>query len=110
MLKKFSVLQDYIQGLEHESWCYVPIAFNHNVLDFQNMFKVLYASIVEGPFHFDPSELISALRIATAFGHPALRNFSASHLEKVYLDPIQRIQLARECNLAAWKEPAYTEL
>ncbi|KAG8741038.1 hypothetical protein FRC10_003422 [Ceratobasidium sp. 414] len=112
MLKKFSILENYIQGVERKSWSYMPIVLelDHKALDFQNMFKVLYASVVEGPFRFAPSELVSALRISTKFAYPALRDFSISHLERVYLDPIRRIQLARECGVAAWNEPAYTEL
>ncbi|KAF8604153.1 hypothetical protein BDV93DRAFT_606183 [Ceratobasidium sp. AG-I] len=80
------------------------------VSDFQNMFKVLYASVVDGPFDFDPPTLISALRIATAYDHPNLRSFTIKHLESHYLSAIERIRIAREFGLTSWEGPAYIEL
>lgn len=67
-------------------------------------------SVVEGPFHFDPITLTSALRIATTYDHPALRNFAIKHLENALLSAVERIRLAREFGLPSWEEPAYVEL
>ncbi|KAF8593181.1 hypothetical protein BDV93DRAFT_529977, partial [Ceratobasidium sp. AG-I] len=80
------------------------------VEDFRNAFKILYASIVEGPFNFDQSTLTSALRVANLFDYPTLRRFAIDHLEKTLLSAVERIRLAREFALPSWEEPAYVEL
>jgi hypothetical protein len=67
-------------------------------------------SVIEGSLDFDPPTLTSALRIATAYDHPALRAFAISKLEKTSLSAIERIQIAREFNLTSWEAPAYVEL
>jgi dTMP kinase len=66
--------------------------------------------LIKGPFEFDAAVLISALRIATAYDYPELRTFSIGRLQKLCLAAIQRIQLAREFNLAGWEEAAINEL
>ncbi|KAG8748457.1 hypothetical protein FRC10_003590 [Ceratobasidium sp. 414] len=74
--------------------------------DFANAFRVIYASSLE----FDADTLTSALRIATVYNYPGLRNFTISGLEKAGLSAIERIRLSDEFLLPAWEKPAFTEL
>ncbi|KAF8679734.1 hypothetical protein RHS04_04073 [Rhizoctonia solani] len=83
---------------------------DRGVSDVSNTFKIIYASVIDGPFSFDAPILISALRISSVYGFNNLRAFAIQHLEKMSLVPIQRIQLAREFGLSSWKGPAYKEL
>lgn len=105
LIKRFSRLKDRILSdtisLEPDE---------PGVEDFQNTFRILYASVIEGPFNFDHKILASALRIATTYDYPALRNFAIRHLENISLSAVERIRLAREFGLASWEEPAYVEL
>ncbi|CAE6403278.1 unnamed protein product [Rhizoctonia solani] len=78
--------------------------------DFAEMFKVLYASIITGPFEFTPNALVSTLRIATIYEHLALREYCIRYLETLELDAVKRIEIAREFHLPEWEEPAYHEL
>ncbi|KAH7345360.1 hypothetical protein B0J17DRAFT_639593 [Rhizoctonia solani] len=78
--------------------------------DFYEMFKVLYASIITGPFEFTPTTLVSTLRVATIFEYQALRDYCIQHLETLELDAVKRIDMAREFRLPAWEGPAYHEL
>ncbi|CCO27239.1 hypothetical protein BN14_01275 [Rhizoctonia solani AG-1 IB] len=80
------------------------------VEDMKNTFKILYASVIDGPTHFEPAVHISALRISTAYNFPKLRNYTIQELEKANLSAIQRIQIAREFGLTSWEVPAYSEL
>ncbi|KAF8599384.1 hypothetical protein BDV93DRAFT_546949 [Ceratobasidium sp. AG-I] len=80
------------------------------VEDFSNTFKILYASVIEGPFDFDQTTLISALLVATKYDYPALRIFAISKLEKAALSAVERIRLARKFNIPSWEEPAFLEL
>ncbi|KAH7344493.1 hypothetical protein B0J17DRAFT_726629 [Rhizoctonia solani] len=82
----------------------------HGVEDIINTFKILYATVIDGPFHFEPAILVSALRISTAYDFPNLRNYTMQELEKASLSAIERIQIAREFGLASWEAPAYSEL
>ncbi|KAF8605205.1 hypothetical protein BDV93DRAFT_543740 [Ceratobasidium sp. AG-I] len=115
MLDKFSGLKDLLDRIGHYS---SPVSMpvitvqrdEHGVKDFCNMFKVLYASVVDGPFKFDAPVLISALRVSSVYDYPALRTFCIKQLEGVSLSAIKRIQLAREFQLTAWEGPAYDEL
>lgn len=66
--------------------------------------------MLEGPFEFDTSILVSALRIATAYDYPDLYSYAIKHLECAKLVAIERIKIAREFELTAWEEPAYVEL
>ena len=67
-------------------------------------------SVVSGPPKFDSSTLTSALRIATVFDYPELREFAISSLERADLAPIDRIQLSDELSLPQWEKPAFAEL
>ncbi|KAF8605208.1 hypothetical protein BDV93DRAFT_543742 [Ceratobasidium sp. AG-I] len=114
-LSKFSILHDLFQNADHSDRPrHIPtISVQRDtggVEDFRNTFKVLYASVVTGPFTFEPSVLISALRISSAYEYPALRAFSITHLEGIHLLAIHRIELAREFQLTSWEGPAYDEL
>ncbi|KAF8596248.1 hypothetical protein BDV93DRAFT_528186 [Ceratobasidium sp. AG-I] len=105
IIKRFSRLKNRIENNVITLRSDEPVAE-----DFRNMFRILYASVVEGPFEFDPSTLISALRIATIYDYPSLRTFAIRHLEKASLSAVDRIGLAREFGLPSWEEPAYVEL
>jgi hypothetical protein len=74
------------------------------------MFTQMFRSVIEGSLEFDPAILTSALRIATAYGYPALRAFTINKLEKASLSAIQRIRIAREFRFTSWEAPAYVEL
>ncbi|KEP45218.1 BTB/POZ domain protein [Rhizoctonia solani 123E] len=78
--------------------------------DFCEMFKVLYASIVTGPFVFTPRTLISTLRVATAYKHHEMRDYCIQYLERLELDAVNRIELAQELHIPDWEKPAYHEL
>ncbi|KAH7344491.1 hypothetical protein B0J17DRAFT_635622 [Rhizoctonia solani] len=78
--------------------------------DFINTSKILYASVIDGPFEFDTATLISALRVATVYDYDALRRFSISKLERANLSAIQRIKIAHELDVVHWTEPAFEEL
>ncbi|KAJ1310938.1 hypothetical protein OPQ81_009450 [Rhizoctonia solani] len=113
LLNDFGRLQEMIKGMERYNSGTPSISIyrdEHGVEDFKNMFKVLYASLIKGPFEFDATTLISSLRIATAYEYPELRKFSIDKLGASSLTPIQRIQLAREFDLTAWDESAFQEL
>ncbi|CAE6493028.1 unnamed protein product [Rhizoctonia solani] len=78
--------------------------------DFSEMFKVLYASIITGPFEFAPHTLISTLRVASVYEYHSLRDYCVQHLEALELDAVKRIEIAHEFRLTAWQEPAYHDL
>ncbi|KAG8682725.1 hypothetical protein FRC11_014490 [Ceratobasidium sp. 423] len=113
LLNDFGRLREMIKGMERYNSgmpCITIYRDERGVEDFKNMFKVLYASLVKGPFEFDGPTLVSALRIATAYEYPELRKFSIDKLGASSLTPLQRIQLAREFDLTAWDESAFHEL
>ncbi|KAF8605207.1 hypothetical protein BDV93DRAFT_507271 [Ceratobasidium sp. AG-I] len=115
VLNDFSGLKHLMDSINYSS---TPVSLpairvqrdEQGIKDFCNMFKVLYASVIEGPFEFDAPVLISALRISSVYDYPALRAFSITHLEGLPLSAIQRIELAREFQLTSWEGPAYDEL
>ncbi|KAF8605213.1 hypothetical protein BDV93DRAFT_76835 [Ceratobasidium sp. AG-I] len=114
-LDKFSVLKDLMQRVDRlDRPRPMPTISvqrgTDSIEDFKNMFKVLYASVVKGPFIFETPVLISTLRVSTVYDYPALRAFSITFLEGASLSAIQRIQLAREFRLTTWEGPAYNEL
>ncbi|CAE6456682.1 unnamed protein product [Rhizoctonia solani] len=113
LLNDFSRLKELIKGMERYNSgtpCITVYRDERGVEDFKNMFKVLYASLIKGPFEFEAPVLISSLRIATAYEYPELRKFSIDRLESASLSAIQRIELAREFDLTAWDERAFQEL
>lgn len=118
LLNKFAVLQGLIQEAESAgrfgSRMSTPLVVmkcdEWIAEDFNNTFKILYASVIEGPFEFDPSTLISALRIATIYDYPALRTFGIQGLERAGLSPVQRIRISQELDVPDWMEPACEEL
>ncbi|EUC65451.1 hypothetical protein RSOL_446170, partial [Rhizoctonia solani AG-3 Rhs1AP] len=113
LLNDFGRLKEMIKGMERYNTgtpCISIYRDERGVEDFRNMFKILYATLVKGPFEFDAPILISSLRIATAYEFPELRKFSIDRLESASLCALQRIQLAREFDLTAWDEAAFLEL
>ncbi|CAE6403310.1 unnamed protein product [Rhizoctonia solani] len=107
LIKRFQALKLLLNG-----W---PLRINiqHNAVsaeDFREMFKVIYASIVTGPSLFAPSTLISTLRVATIYEYQALRDYCIQYLERLELDAVKRIEIAREFHLPAWEGPASYEL
>jgi hypothetical protein len=59
---------------------------------------------------FDPAVLVSSLRIATNFDHPALRQFAIDHLELKELPPMDYLPFAREFNVPDWEARALDHL
>jgi hypothetical protein len=68
------------------------------------------SSVISGPVHFDTDTLISALRIATTYNYPELRDFAIAGLERASLTAIDRIRLSDEFLLPSWEKPAFTQL
>ncbi|CAE6463428.1 unnamed protein product [Rhizoctonia solani] len=116
LLNDFGRLREMIKGMERHNAgtpCITIYRDERGVEDFKNMFKVLYASLIKGPFEFDGPTLVSSLRLATAYEYPELRNFSVNNIDRLgasAFSPIQRIQLAREFDLTTWDESAFQEL
>lgn len=113
ILKKFVKFDEHIQHIEDNHPDFIPvIKIGHGKqreADFRNAFKILYASVIDGPFNFEPSVLASGLRIGTVYEYPGLKTFCTTRLETAQLPPIQRIQLSQECQIESWKERAYAE-
>ncbi|CCO27235.1 hypothetical protein BN14_01271 [Rhizoctonia solani AG-1 IB] len=113
LLNDFARLREMIKGMERYSSggsCITIYRDERGVDDFKNMFKILYASLIKGPFEFDAPTLVSSLRLATSYEYPELRKFSVDRLESANLSAIQRIELAREFDLSGWDERAFQEL
>ncbi|CAE6469548.1 unnamed protein product [Rhizoctonia solani] len=112
LLIDFGRLREMIRGMEQysDTPCVCVYRDERGVEDFKNMFKVLYASVIKGPFEFDAPTLVSSLRIATAYNYPKLREFSIDRLESSSLSVVQRIVLAREFGLEDWDASAFQEL
>ncbi|KAH7344489.1 hypothetical protein B0J17DRAFT_635617 [Rhizoctonia solani] len=113
LLNDFTRLRETIRGMErYENGipCITIYRDERGVEDFKSMFKVLYASLIKGPFEFDAPTLVSSLRIATAYEYPQLREFSIDKLGSSNLSAVQRIKLAREFELSSWDESAFQEL
>lgn len=109
LLKRFNVLKDMLR--EHISTTNLKLKReDQSVEDFTSMFKLLYASVLEGPFEFDNRTLVSALRIATLYDYPALRAYAIKHLEQAQLTAIERIRIGREFGLVSWEDLAFQEL
>ncbi|KAF8707556.1 BTB/POZ domain, partial [Rhizoctonia solani] len=114
-LCKFARFEEMIQNMKPHDFStstpYITICRDdRGVSDVSNTFKIIYASVIDGPLSFNVPILISALRISSVYGFNNLRAFAIQHLEKMSLVPIQRIQLAREFGLSSWEGPAYKEL
>ncbi|KAG8921496.1 hypothetical protein FRC01_000221 [Tulasnella sp. 417] len=50
------------------------------------------------------------LRLATLWDFDHIRAYAIKSLKNSFLDPLQRIQLADECNVKEWLHPAYASL
>ncbi|CAE6431648.1 unnamed protein product [Rhizoctonia solani] len=110
---KFTHLEIMLQNIEQPTGSNPLITLHQDergVEDITNTFKILYATVINGPFHFEPTILVSALRISTAYDFPNLRDYAIRELEKAFLSAIQRIKIAREFGLTSWEAPAYSEL
>ncbi|KAG8914527.1 hypothetical protein FRC01_004026 [Tulasnella sp. 417] len=65
---------------------------------------------------FEPEPVLSeeqwtdALRLATLWDFDHIRAYAIKNLKNSFLDPLQRIQLAEECNVKEWLHPAYARL
>lgn len=64
-------------------------------------------SVLEGPFEFDSSTLVSALRIAMIYDYPTLRAYSIKHIEQAQLPAVERVKLGREFRLTLWEQSAF---
>lgn len=111
LLANFNRLEEkFTRGSPGSYWSVQLDQTEQGVEDVTNTFEILYASVIAGPFEFEPSVLISALRMASIYDYSALRAYSIDRLEKARLGPVQRITLAREFGLTSWEEPAFEEL
>ncbi|CAE6393453.1 unnamed protein product [Rhizoctonia solani] len=112
LLQRFSVLQAKLSAGSNDTVRPIYILEEEGISpeDFHNAFKILYSSPLDTPFEFDTPVFVSALRLATLYDYPALRAYSIAHLNQAPLGPIRRIEIARECKLPEWEEPAYIEL
>lgn len=109
LLRRFSILKRRLEKRPSDGVLQLE-RYEHDVQDFHNTFKILYASVLEGPFEFDSTILVSALRVASLYDYPALRSYAIQHLELANLTAIERIKISREFGLKSWEEPAYKEL
>ncbi|CAE6425374.1 unnamed protein product [Rhizoctonia solani] len=117
-LNKFSVLEKLIQTAynsrpEAGAGTELELLLNdENPTDFQNMIGILYLTVCEGVADDDHSipVLKSTLRIATKYEYEHMREYAIQCLEKRDLTPIERIELARECNVLSWSKEALDEL
>ncbi|KAF8605116.1 hypothetical protein BDV93DRAFT_605605 [Ceratobasidium sp. AG-I] len=114
-LNKFSGLVELIQearrtGTNSTSSGRIRLTFDSSGVDICNTLRVIYASVVSGPPKFDTDILTSALRVATVFDYPELREFALSSLENANFAPIDRIRLSDELSLPQWEKPAFAEL
>ncbi|CAE6349305.1 unnamed protein product [Rhizoctonia solani] len=112
LLQRFSVLQEKLSASSNNTVRPIYILEEEGISpeDFHNAFKLLYSSPLDVPFEFDTTVFVSALRLATLYDYPALRAYSITYLNQAALGPIRRIEIARECQLPEWEEPAYIEL
>ncbi|KAG8744405.1 hypothetical protein FRC10_010183 [Ceratobasidium sp. 414] len=109
ILRKFDKLDAMIQRKPDCSNLTLDI-HGCSAKDFLNTFKILYASVIDGPSKFDVETLTSALCTATEYGYPALRDFAIKGLEEASLGAAERLSLACRFNLASREGPAYKEL
>ncbi|KAJ1310937.1 hypothetical protein OPQ81_009449 [Rhizoctonia solani] len=113
LLNDFARLKEVIKGMERyhpDTPCITIYRDERGVDDFRNMFKVLGKRLIKGPFEFDAPTLVSALRIATAYDYPQLREFCIDRLNTSNISAVQRIKLACEFGLSDWDESAFREL
>jgi len=87
------------------------IALPDSPEDLHNTFEVIYSCpyALERP-EFDTEILVSALRIATAYGNAALREFAIHKLESRQIPALDRLPIARECNIPNWERWVLDEL
>ncbi|CEL57761.1 hypothetical protein RSOLAG1IB_02505 [Rhizoctonia solani AG-1 IB] len=85
---------------------------DENPTDFQNMIGILYLSVCERMTDDNHSTQVlkSTLRLATKYKYEHMREYAIRCLEKRDLPPMERIKLARECNVPVWSEEALDEL
>ncbi|KAF8602056.1 hypothetical protein BDV93DRAFT_545485 [Ceratobasidium sp. AG-I] len=77
--------------------------------DLRNTFLIIY-SYPPKPLIFSVKELVSALRIATKYNHPTLREFVIHKLELQGLPSLEYLPLARECNVRKWEKLVVDQL
>ncbi|KAF8602058.1 hypothetical protein BDV93DRAFT_557825 [Ceratobasidium sp. AG-I] len=77
--------------------------------DIHNTFRIIYACPLESP-KFDVDVLISALRIATAYDYPKLRQFAIKKLEEEGLPCFEHLSLAREYGIPGWENVIMDQL
>ncbi|KAF8680034.1 hypothetical protein RHS04_04312 [Rhizoctonia solani] len=98
------------EGSVSDSGNRVKIICDADSVDFYNALRVLYAPAILGVPDFEVDTLISALRIASSYDYPDLRNFAIEELEKCSLPAIDQIELSDEFSLPHWEKPAFVDL
>ncbi|CAE6403347.1 unnamed protein product [Rhizoctonia solani] len=118
-LTKFAVFANRIQeareqatesGADPSTRISIPVFMKSD--DFVDTLRLLYASFVPSPEvpSFDCVAFISALRIATLYDYPDLREFAIRELDDEFLLPaIRRFELANELSLFDWESAILNE-
>ncbi|KAF8708397.1 BTB/POZ domain, partial [Rhizoctonia solani] len=121
-LSKFSALEKLIRAANenryepdpgHGTCTRLELPLNdESPTDFENMVEILYLNVCDGVTDDDHSipVLKSTLRLATKYEYEHMREYAILCLEKRDLTPIERIELARECNIPLWSREALNEL
>ncbi|KAG8779485.1 hypothetical protein FRC12_024209 [Ceratobasidium sp. 428] len=90
---------------------YEEIQLEESVEDFRNVLRVLYASFESTDrFKTDSRVLKSALRIATRYDCPQLREFAIHQLDAQNLAALDYLTLARKFDVAGWEARALDHL
>ncbi|CAE6513301.1 unnamed protein product [Rhizoctonia solani] len=79
-------------------------------LDFLDTFDILGTSPIDKNVNFDTDMLVSAARISTKYGYPALHTFCIERLEGLTLGSMERLRVARALDLKSWEQRTYQEL
>ncbi|KAJ1311402.1 hypothetical protein OPQ81_009892 [Rhizoctonia solani] len=114
-LKKFAKIGKLIgeareAGSVSDTGNRIRIDCHGDSVDFYNTFRVLYSPAILGVPEFGVDTLVSALRIASTYDYPDLRNFAINELEKCSLPAISQIMLSDEFFLPHWEKPAFVDL
>ncbi|KAF8602057.1 hypothetical protein BDV93DRAFT_524268 [Ceratobasidium sp. AG-I] len=108
-LMEFQDLKPLIEATQANSEGRKILRLEGTAEDIRNAFKVLYSSAYAPP-SFDTDTLKSTLRFSTLHGHDQLRAFAIRKLEKVYLPPLERFALSRDCGVESWMSKALDDL
>lgn len=110
------ILQDF-QGLEakidgarrdtREQWRL--LALKDSAEDVRNTLTVLYTKPYE-PHDFDTETLESALKLATKYDNPGLRDYAIQQIDQLSLRPIEQFRMSRDYDIPEWESKAVDTL